>query len=112
MIGVAFQNLQGAENIGFIIPVPIIKHFLKDIELNNQYVGFCDLGLTCQALENPHFQRIMRLKPEQIHTGVVINAVHRVHKAHLRFCVSTLILLYVCALPRYHPQMVFCASTT
>ena len=33
----AFQSLVNAENMGFIIPVPIIKHFLKDIELHGKY---------------------------------------------------------------------------
>ncbi|WCJ34643.1 DegP protease 10 [Euphorbia peplus] len=29
--GVAFQNLSGAENIGYIIPVPVIKHFIAGV---------------------------------------------------------------------------------
>ena len=37
VVGVAFQSLVNAENMGFIIPVPIIKHFLKDIELHGKY---------------------------------------------------------------------------
>jgi S1-C subfamily serine protease len=37
VVGVAFQSLVNAENMGFIIPVPIIKHFLKDIELHGEY---------------------------------------------------------------------------
>lgn len=45
VVGIAFQNLPSAENIGFIIPVPIIKHFLKDIELHGTYTGFGTLGL-------------------------------------------------------------------
>lgn len=34
VVGVAFQSLEGAENIGFIIPVPIIEHFLEDVRRN------------------------------------------------------------------------------
>jgi hypothetical protein len=30
VVGVAFQNLVGAENIGFIIPTTIIRHFLEE----------------------------------------------------------------------------------
>jgi S1-C subfamily serine protease len=31
VIGVAFETLDGAENIGYIIPVQVIQHFLEDI---------------------------------------------------------------------------------
>ncbi len=31
VVGVAFQNIQNASNVGYIIPVPIIKHFLNDV---------------------------------------------------------------------------------
>ena len=44
VVGVAFQSLEGAENIGFIIPVPIIQHFLDDVERNESYgkwAGLC-----------------------------------------------------------------------
>ena len=44
VVGVAFQSLEGAENIGFIIPVPIIQHFLDDVERNETYgkwAGLC-----------------------------------------------------------------------
>ncbi|KAL9351967.1 hypothetical protein Peur_054647 [Populus x canadensis] len=30
--GVAFQNLSGDENIGYIIPVPVIKHFISGVK--------------------------------------------------------------------------------
>ncbi|KAI7726348.1 hypothetical protein M8C21_008004, partial [Ambrosia artemisiifolia] len=35
--GVAFQNLSGAENIGYIIPVPVIKHFVDGVEASGNY---------------------------------------------------------------------------
>jgi len=82
VVGVAFQNLSGAENIGFIIPLPIIKHFLEDIERNKQYVGFCDLGITCQALENHFFQTIMKLNPSQLNHGVVVNHISKCSPAY------------------------------
>ena len=30
VVGVAFQNLGGAENIGYAIPMPVTRHFLRD----------------------------------------------------------------------------------
>lgn len=37
VVGVAFQSLVNAENMGFIIPVPIINHFINDLELHGKY---------------------------------------------------------------------------
>ena len=37
--GVAFQGISGLENTGFFIPVPVIEHFLRDIE-DKRYDGF------------------------------------------------------------------------
>jgi S1-C subfamily serine protease len=52
VVGVAFQNLVGAENIGFIIPTPVVDHFLKDVDSHGQYTGFGSLGITALPLEN------------------------------------------------------------
>eukprot|EP00455_Lapot_gusevi_P051338 TRINITY_DN7627_c0_g1_i3.p1 TRINITY_DN7627_c0_g1~~TRINITY_DN7627_c0_g1_i3.p1 ORF type:complete len:399 (-),score=100.17 TRINITY_DN7627_c0_g1_i3:52-1248(-) len=74
VVGVAFQNLTGAENIGFIIPVPIIEHFLRDVENSPEYRGFCSLGLHCQAMENPSLRAFFQMKPDQ--SGVLVNKVY------------------------------------
>ncbi len=44
VLGVAFQGLRQAENIGYMIPTTVIKHFLKDIE-DGSYDGFGSLGV-------------------------------------------------------------------
>ena len=31
VVGVAFQNLPHAENIGYIIPTPVVRHFLSEV---------------------------------------------------------------------------------
>lgn len=54
VVGVAFQSLQGAENIGYIIPTPVIKHFIEDIHKNGEYSGFVRLGLLTQSLDQTH----------------------------------------------------------
>ncbi|KAL2643767.1 hypothetical protein R1flu_011354 [Riccia fluitans] len=75
VVGVAFQNLAGAENIGYIIPVPIINHFLEDVEERNRYVGFCSLGLTCQATENAQLRELLKMAPGV--TGVLVSKVQK-----------------------------------
>ena len=45
VVGVAFQTYTAAENTGYIIPTPVIRRFLKDIE-SGTYQGHPDDGLT------------------------------------------------------------------
>jgi len=63
VVGVAFQALDEAENIGYIIPVPIIEHFLNDIELHGKYTGFCRLGVSWQTTENDALRSYLGLVP-------------------------------------------------
>eukprot|EP01135_Chromosphaera_perkinsii_P004605 Nk52_evm5s291 gene=Nk52_evmTU5s291 len=70
VVGVAFQRLPGAENIGYIIPLPIINHFLEDIKRHNRYTGFCKLGFYCQTLENPQMRDYLHLPKDK--SGVLV----------------------------------------
>jgi S1-C subfamily serine protease len=40
-VGIAFQSLkhEDAENIGYVIPTPVIMHFIQDYEKNGAYTG-------------------------------------------------------------------------
>ncbi|URD90460.1 Trypsin [Musa troglodytarum] len=78
--GVAFQNLSGAENIGYIIPVPIIKHFIAGVEEKGKYVGFCSLGLSCQSTENVQLREHFHMRPEM--TGVLVSKINPLSDAH------------------------------
>ncbi|KAL5580069.1 hypothetical protein UlMin_012511 [Ulmus minor] len=78
--GVAFQNLSGAENIGYIIPVPVIKHFLSGVEERGKYVGFCSMGLSCQTLENVQLRNHFKMHADM--TGVLVSKVNPLSDAH------------------------------
>ncbi|KAK7243372.1 hypothetical protein RIF29_38166 [Crotalaria pallida] len=78
--GVAFQNLSGAENIGYIIPVPVIKHFISGVEENGKYVGFCSLGLSCQTTENVQLRNHFNMQPDM--TGVLVSKINPLSGAH------------------------------
>jgi S1-C subfamily serine protease len=58
VIGVAFQSLaeEDTENIGYVVPVTVIDHFLKDVERCGYYSGVCSLGVQLQGLENKDMQ--------------------------------------------------------
>ncbi|KAJ3340420.1 hypothetical protein HDU93_007027 [Gonapodya sp. JEL0774] len=73
-VGIAFQSLRDAdvEGLGYIIPVPVVHHFLQDIEKNGRYTGFCDIGLAIQPLENPTIKQYLRMGDR---TGVLVGKV-------------------------------------
>jgi hypothetical protein len=80
VVGVAFQSLTGSrvENIGYVIPINIVKHFLEDIRRNNgKYKGWCSLGIQYSALENKEFQKSLGMSstPPSADSGVLVNKI-------------------------------------
>ena len=51
IVGIVMQGISPSQNIGYIIPTPIINHFLKDLE-GSQYAGFPYLGIHFSNTEN------------------------------------------------------------
>ena len=70
LIGVAFQALEDAEQIGYIIATPIIEHFLKDFE-DDRYDGFPAVGVVTQPLESEAHRRDLGL-PANFEDGVLV----------------------------------------
>ncbi|OMO81557.1 Peptidase S1 [Corchorus capsularis] len=66
-VGIAFQSLkhEDVENIGYVIPTPVIQHFIQDYEKNKAYTGFPILGVEWQKMENPDLRAAMGMKPDQ-----------------------------------------------
>lgn len=66
-VGIAFQSLKhdDVENIGYVIPTPVILHFIKDYEKNGEYTGFPVLGVEWQKMENPDLRVSMGMAPNQ-----------------------------------------------
>ena len=54
-VGIAFQSLKDGdtEGIGFVIPTPVIAHFLADYARNGAFTGFPSVGFEWQPLEAP-----------------------------------------------------------
>ena len=69
VVGVAFQGLRQADNTGYIIPTPVVKRFLKDIE-DGSYDHYADFGLTEFPLHNPAMRKALGLKNDG--TGVLV----------------------------------------
>jgi S1-C subfamily serine protease len=61
VVGVAFQGLRQAENIGYMIPTTVIRHFLADIN-DGKYDGFGSLGVMLyQGLHNPSYRDYLKV---------------------------------------------------
>ena len=66
VVGVAFQSLNSdeVENIGYVVPVTVVEHFLEDIRRNSgRYTGFCALGIHFCTLENDSFRGYLGMTP-------------------------------------------------
>lgn len=72
IIGVAMQTITQADNIGYVIPVPVINHFLEDVE-DGSYNGFPSAGFSYQTIRNNAFSARFSIPSEQ--TGVMITKV-------------------------------------
>jgi len=73
VIGVAFQGVSALQSVGFIIPVPVVQHFLSDLSLHQgRYSGFPSFhGLTFQKLEHEGLKKFLGLtRPDD--TGILL----------------------------------------
>ncbi|MBL7214503.1 MAG: trypsin-like peptidase domain-containing protein [Phycisphaerae bacterium] len=73
VVGVAFQGLQSGDNIGYMIPTTVVRHFLKDIE-DNRYDGFGKMGISLfPGLHNPSYKQYLQIPEDE--DGVVITEI-------------------------------------
>lgn len=74
VVGVAFQGYSGkvAQNVGYMIPVPVIQRFLTDVS-DGHYDNYTDLGIFLFPLINPTHRRALGLGPGDY--GVLVSGV-------------------------------------
>lgn len=51
VVGIAMQGIEDADNVGYMIPSPVIAHFLTDVS-DGRYDGFPHLGVALQDMES------------------------------------------------------------
>jgi len=73
VVGVAFQGYSGniAQNTGYMIPTPVIRRFLKDVEDGN-YDHYVDLSMSDFPLINPAQRKALGLANDGI--GIMVAA--------------------------------------
>ncbi|MBI3288728.1 MAG: trypsin-like peptidase domain-containing protein [Elusimicrobia bacterium] len=72
LVGIAFQHSIGSQNIGYAVPMPIIRRFLADIE-DGRYDGIPELGIWWQGTENESLRKTWGLKSDD--AGVLVTKV-------------------------------------
>ncbi len=64
IVGIAAQTLEKAQSVGYMVPVPVIRHFLTDVD-DGHYDGFPRLGVELQGLQNPAQRAALLMDPAQ-----------------------------------------------
>src|SRR5580692_2812258 len=74
VVGVAFQGFSGdvAQNVGYMIPTPVIQHFLDDIK-DGYYDRYMDLSIGIQNTLNPAMRKALGLQDDD--KGVMVSSV-------------------------------------
>ncbi|MCP4667128.1 MAG: serine protease [Deltaproteobacteria bacterium] len=69
--GVSFQSTSG-QNIGYMVPAPVILHFFQDLE-DGKHDGVPGLPIVWQNLENPQIRSYYGMA--QDHSGILVTEV-------------------------------------
>lgn len=72
VVGLAFQGISWAENIGYAIPLPVIHRFLDDIR-DGEYDGYPELGAATIEVRNEALRRDLGLPKGK--SGIVVHYV-------------------------------------
>lgn len=73
LAGIATQGLEDSQSIGYMVPLPVIRQFLKDAE-DGRIDGPQNIGVDVQDLESPALQARHGLTPGE--TGALVRAVN------------------------------------
>ncbi len=74
VVGVAFQGFSGdvAQNVGYMIPTPVIRHFLEDVK-DGHYDRYMDLSIGISNTLNPAMRKALGLPDDD--RGVMASSV-------------------------------------
>lgn len=72
LVGVVMQGAPDLENVGYMVPAPVISQFLNDIQ-DGEYDSLPDTGFFIQAMSNSDMRRMYKMPPNQ--TGVLISKI-------------------------------------
>lgn len=73
VIGIAFQVLSRGENLGYLIPPPVVERFLRDVE-DGTYNGYTEFGVVSLPTVNPVLKKALGLEEKVFgdNTGIFV----------------------------------------
>jgi S1-C subfamily serine protease len=72
IVGVVMQGIPSSQNIGYMVPVPVIRHFFDDLK-DGSFDGYPSLGVSMQDMENQSIREYYQMDKEM--SGVLINQI-------------------------------------
>jgi S1-C subfamily serine protease len=69
LVGIAVQFLDDADNVGYMIPVSVVRRFLEDID-DGRVDGLPALGIKVQEMESPSLRQSLGMASKQ--TGTMV----------------------------------------
>lgn len=79
VLGVAFQGIMFGDGLGYIIPAPVLKHFIEDTLSPGPYKGFPHLAFSYQTMENAYMREEYGMTTEE--SGIRIKGVDKLSSA-------------------------------
>ncbi len=80
LVGVAFSGLMNANNVGYIIPLPVLQTFMEQFRRQGEYTGKCSDCFEIQSMESAALRRAFGL--ERGDTGVMLSRIPRESNVH------------------------------
>jgi S1-C subfamily serine protease len=95
VVGVAFQGLDGVQNCGYMIPPPVLNHFLEEANhlLENpekEYIGFPALNIVYQEMKSKALRKSLGMHDDE--SGVRIQEIDHLSTAKNKLKVNDVIL--------------------
>ncbi len=82
VVGVSFQSIENAQNIGYIIPSSVVYQFFDDVDLSTgtkpDVQGVPSISVTATHLQNKQLRNIVKINHDE--TGILVTAVSGLEK--------------------------------
>ena len=79
IVGVVMQQIKKSQNLGYLVPTQVVKHFLKDVK-DGKYDGFAHIGVSSIKMENEALRKVYKMGKEM--TGIMLMDISEVSSLH------------------------------
>ncbi len=72
IVGVVMQGIPTSQNIGYMVPIPVIRHFFDDLK-DGTNDGYPSMGISLQDMENQSLREYYHMEKDM--SGVLVNQI-------------------------------------